>query len=197
MSVQSMEAATYICTTVSSNDAQYVYSSGQTPTADGDAQMNAGGWSVFRVYYYDGSYGTGYTYNAALIELDLSQIPENQPIERATLHLKVINVIQQYNNDYSLALLDHRRSSLFTGNAYYDLQQGITSEVEDVGRFLSGSSSGWKEFDVTQIIQENINAGILWAVFWLSPAPWEDQYQIIGELKGVSIASADYLGRIY
>ncbi len=39
---------------------------------------------------------------------------------------------------------------------------------------------------------DNLNAGINWAVFWLTPAPWEDPVQIVGEAKGVSVASADY-----
>jgi|LGVF01.1.fsa_nt_gb hypothetical protein len=194
INLQYSSANTYISTTYSYNDAQHKDSSTGAPSVDSKASFNVGGWSVYRVYYGQGSYGTGFTNSAALIEIDLSQIPRSDTIESAILHINVIHVIQKYNYDSKLAILSHLRSTGYTGDAESDYWHidGPSPAVDTLHYFYSGSSSGWKEIDVTHQVIDNLNAGINWAVFWLTPAPWEDPVQIVGEAKGVSVASADY-----
>ena len=191
---QHSNADTLISRAYPYNDAQYVDTSTGTPTVDGAASFNAGGWTVYRVYYYPDGYGTGFTYNASLIEIDLSQIPSNGTIDSVILNINVVNVIQEYNYDTKLAILSHLRSSGYTGDAESDYWyiDGPPPEINTLYYFYSGSSAGWKQIDVTNHITRNLDEGINWAVFWISPAPWEDQLQIIGEAKGVSVAGADY-----
>ncbi len=197
LGVVGMAEASLISVASPDNDAQYVSSSTTTATVDGAAPFDAGGWSVYRVTYYDGSdytFGTGFTYNAALIEMDLSKIPSNASIDNAILNINVAKVIQVYNYDTELAILSHLRSSGYTGDAASDYWHinGPSSEVDTLYHFYSGTSTGWMQIDVTNDIRIDADEGINWAAFWISPAPWEDQLQIVGEAKGVSIAGADY-----
>ena len=191
---QNTNAEIIVSKASSSNDAQYVETSTGGPTIDGKAPFNAGGWSVYRVYYYDGSYGKGFSYNASVIEFDLSLIPSNAIIDQAVLNINVMKVIQQYNYDTKLAILTYLRSSGYTGNAINDYWHidGPAPEATTLDYFYSGAFTGWKQIDVTTQIRNNIDEGINWAVFWISPAPWEHEIHVIGEAKGVSVAGADY-----
>lgn len=186
--------ATYILEMESNNDAQWTHSSTEPVKIDAEGSNNIGGQAVYRTYFYDGSYGQGYLTKAALIELDLSSIPQDESVKYATFYMHVVKVVQEYNYDNVLAKLSHYRSSGYTGDAEADSYSinGPSPEIESVFRFTSATTTGWKSFDVTSIIQNNISSGIQWAVFSLVPALWEDSTQIVGESKGISTASADY-----
>jgi hypothetical protein len=189
---------TYTCTASSPNDALRHHASTSAPVVEGQNVSNFGGWITYQVYYGNGKYGIGYISYDSLIELDLSSIPGGESITRATLHLYVVDAWQQYNNDVSLALLSHLRSSGYTGNAYNDYYYGIqgpTPEVDTIYRFTSGVYTGWWTIDVTPQIALDMARGVRWATFWLSPAPWETEtHNIVHELKRVSVASADRQG---
>ncbi|HDH06112.1 MAG TPA: hypothetical protein ENH01_10470 [Nitrospirae bacterium] len=189
-----MAEATLISKTYPYNDAQYVATSTGTPTVDGAAPFDAGGWSVYRVYYDSSKFGKGFTYNASLIEIDLSKIPSDDIIDSVILNINVAKVIQVYNDDRKLATLSHLRSSGYTGDAESDYLHidGPPPEINTLYDFYSGSSTGWKQIDVTNDIIRNLDEDINWAAFWISPAPWEDQLQIVGEAKGISVFGADY-----
>ncbi|GEM_PF-5917959 len=195
--VGAAKATLIISRAYSHNDAQYVDTSTGTPTVDGLDPFNVGGWSVYRTYYGNGQFGTGFIYNASLIEIDISEIPSNAIIDSVILNINVVKVIQEYNDDTKLAILSHLRSSGYTGDAESDYWhiEGPTPEIDTLYNFYSGSSVGWKQIDVTNEIIKNVDEGVDWAVFWISPAPWEYKTHIthiVNEAKGVTVAGADY-----
>lgn len=191
-------ATTYISAALSHNDVQLIDSSTSPVDVNLLADFNTGGWSVYRVYLGDGNFSTGYVYNSALIEINQGNVPDDEVIEKATLYLYTQFVVQQYNSDSTLSLLSHLSSLGYTGAADSDYFyiDGPYPIAEGVYRFNPHSSVGWTAIDVTSQISFNAASGIEWAVFWLTPAPWEKDNHIVGEAKGVSIASADYQGGI-
>ncbi|GFO57631.1 hypothetical protein GMSM_46380 [Geomonas sp. Red276] len=181
----------YVITAESPNDANENTSSGGATYYDGTSASIVGGASeTWYIYYGTTSYLVSYTYG--LLEMALGQIPTNQTVKKAVLHLYVNKVTQVNNSDPYLALLLHLHGTGFSGNATYDWTHAYAplSSSESVYKFPSGSLAGWQACDVTPLIQADVAAGSAWALFALWPTQWMDVMDK-QKAKGISVSSAD------
>lgn len=186
-------AAMYTSTAVSQNDADVAY---WPFLIDSLAYNSSAGWAIGPAGL-DGE--KQFEYREALIELDISHIHSNEMVDSAFLNLYVMEPIQNYNHDGTLAQLDHLSSTGYTGNAASDYLHidGPVPVVDCVHVFPDNTQIGWQAFDVTDLISVNLENDVDWAVFWLRWLPPEDGIDLLWEAKGINIASADRSGGVY
>jgi len=109
----------------------------------------------------------------------------------------VNNVIQTYNADKKIGYISHLRGAGFTGDMENDWYTDIKPTLSDVATLWASTTSGWSCFNVTNVIKDDLNENINWAVFYLGGTSWETQASVDGQRKEIQVISADYASGSY